>query len=156
MNESRQKIKRLDRIIEIRQIAVDAAEAQVRRSEGEVRRYQDRLEAEEGKIRQAMEEFAHPMGKSGIDLKQCEAAAEAGRIRSRNVGQDIEKAEARLEERRQEWTEAGRARKTVEKLRERRLHRAVREEEMLMQKITDETSIIRYRQQSAPTSEPVR
>jgi flagellar export protein FliJ len=156
MSEIRSKIQRLARIVGIRQIAVDQAEARVRQAEVEVGRYQDRLRIEEGKIRQAMEQFAQPGLKSGIDLKQSDAAAGAGEIRALRIRQDIEKAELRLNERRAEWTEARREQKTVEKLRERKLHKAVREEETLMQKVMDEIAITRYRQGSDPTSGQVR
>ena len=156
MSETRDRIKRLGRLIDVRQIAVDQAEVRVRQSEADVRRYEDRLRSEECKIRQAMEQFAEPAVKCGIDLQQSEAAAEAGRIRSRKIRQDIENAGVRLKECLQEWTEARRERKTVEKLRERKLHKAVREEETIMQKLMDETSISRYRRQSDPTSGEAR
>lgn len=148
MTEIRDRIKRLERLIEIRQIAVDEAESRVRQSEAEVRRFQGRLAAEEGKIRRLMEEFAHPGARTGFDLQQSETAAQASRSRARRIVQDIENAGLRLEERRQEWMHARRERKTIEKLRVRQLQYAIREEEGLARKMMDETSITRYRQQT--------
>ena len=144
MTEIRQKIHRLDRVSEVRQIAVDTAEARIL----EARKYRahldQKLAVEEGNIRQAQEEFAHPDPKTAVHLRQAETMEKAARFRAQKIRKDIEKAKALLEERQIEWRVAMREKKTVEKLRERQLQKAVREEGALMQKVMDEASLVKY------------
>ena len=142
--ETKQSLNRLDRLMSVRQIAVDAAEARVRESERDIRRLENRLEEEEGRIRRAMEEFSQPGPFRAQGLQQREKFVEAAESRSRRIRQDIEKAATKLEERKAALREALKEKKTVEKLRERQLQQAEREESAMMQKMIDETSLIRY------------
>ena len=128
----------------VRQIAVDAAEARVRESERDIRRLEGRLAEEAGKIRRAMEEFSQPEGVSVEGLQGTEKFVEATEIRSLRIRQNIEKTTAKLEERQVALREALTEKKTVEKLRERQLQQAEREESAMMQKIIDETSLVRH------------
>ena len=142
--ETKQSLNRLNRLMSVRQIAVDAAEARVRESERDVRRLESRLEDETGKIRRAMEEFSQPGPFSAQGLQRRERFVEAAENRSRRIRQDIEKATTKLEERKAALREALKEKKTVEKLRERQLQQAEREESAMMQKMIDETSLIRH------------
>ncbi len=142
--ETKQSLNRLDRLMSVRQIAVDAAEARVRESERDIRRLEGRLAEEAGKIRQAMEEFSQPGGLSAEGLQCTEKFVGAAESRSCRIRQDIEKATTKLEERKAVLREALKEKKTVEKLRERQLQQAEREESAMMQKMIDETSLVRY------------
>lgn len=144
MTENRKKIERLDRILAVRQMAVDAAELRVRTCEEAIRRLEARVASEEGKIRQFMEEFAHMNGMTGMGLQRSEKSIAAAQIRAGKVRQDIETVDTKLKENRELWREAQREKKTVEKLRERQLQKVLREEAVLMQKVIDELSVIRH------------
>ena len=128
----------------IRQIAVDAAEARVRESERDIGRLEGRLEEEAGTIRLAMEEFSQPGEFSAQALQRREKFVKAAEIRSRRIRQDVERTATKLEERKGVLREALKEKKTVEKLRERQLQQAKREESAMMQKMSDETSLIRH------------
>ena len=143
-SETKQSLNRLDRLMSIRQIAVDAGEARVRESERDIGRLEGRLEEEAGTIRLAMEEFSQPGVFSAQGLQRREKFVEAAEIRSRRIRQDIEKATTKLEERKVALREALKEKKIVEKLRERQLQQAEREESAMMQKMSDETSLVRH------------
>ena len=144
MKEAYQQLARLDRILKVRQIAVDEAEQRVRRCEFQMQRLQTRCDEERGKIRQTMEEFAQARGMTGLGLQRSEMAIETGRIYLARILQDIEKVGAKLEQYQDQWREARREYKTVEKLREHKLHKVSREEAVQMQKMTDDASVMRH------------
>ena len=144
MKEARQQLDRLDRILKVRQMAVDEAEVRVRASEGQIQLLLERLQDEEGKIRHTMENFSRPDRMTGLGLQGTERAIEMGQIRSRKIQQDVEKIEAKREENLALWREARREHKTVEKLRERQLQRISREEAVSAQKTVDELSVMRH------------
>lgn len=148
MKEARQRLERLDRILRVRQIAVDAAEERVRACEFQIQRLQTRSDSEKGKIRQTMEEFAHANGRSGLHLQRSEKAIETGQSYLARILQDIEKIRAKLDEYRVVWREAKREYRTVEKLRERQLQKVSREEAVQMQKMIDEVSVMRHQRQT--------
>ena len=128
----------------IRQIAVDSAEARVREAQREVARLGKLIDLEVGKIRQASEEFSQLRDATGTRLMLTERFIQAAEIRIAKFSQATDKAEVVLEERRSVLMEATRERKTVEKLRERRLQQGVREEATMTQKIIDDTAVTRH------------
>ena len=142
--ETRQNLNRIDRILVIRQIAVDTAEARVREAQREVARLGKLIDLEIGKIRQASEEFSQLRDATGTRLLLTERYIQAAEIRIAKFSQATDKAEVVLEERRSVLMEATRERKTVEKLRERRLQQGVREEATMTQKIIDDTAVTRH------------
>ena len=142
--ETKQNLNRIDRILVIRQIAVDSAEARVREAQREVARLGKLIDIEIGKIRQASEEFSQLRDTTGTRLLLTERFIQAGEIRIAKFSQATDKAEVVLEERRSVLMEATRERKTVEKLRERRLQQGVREEATMTQKIIDDTAVTRH------------
>ena len=148
MKEARQRLERLDRILKVRQITVDEAEARVRACEFQIQRLQTRSDSEKGKIRQTMEEFAHANGRSGLHLQRSEKTIEIGQTYLARILQDIEKIRAKLDEYRVVWREAKREYRTVEKLRERQLQKVSREEAVQMQKLIDEVSVMRHQRQT--------
>ena len=141
--ETKQNLNRIDRILVIRQIAVDSAEARVREAQREVARLGKLIDLEVGKIRQASEEFSQLRDATGTRLMLTERFIQAAEIRIAKFSQATDKAEVVLEERRSVLMEATRERKTVEKLRERRLQQGVREEATMTQKIIDDTAVTR-------------
>ncbi len=146
MTENRHKIHRLDRVLQVRQIAVDSAEARVAEALKYIAHLKGRLAVEEGRILRALEEFAHPDGTTAVQLHQAEATEKAAQFQARKVRKDIERANSMLVEREIAWRLARQEKKTVEKLRERKLQKAVSEEGALMQKFIDEASIAKYLQ----------
>ena len=142
--ETKQNLNRIDRILVIRQIAVDSAEARVREAQREVARLGKLIDLEVGKIRQASEEFSQLRDTTGTRLMLTERFIQAAEIRIAKFSQATDKAEVVLEERRSVLMEATRERKTVEKLRERRLQQGVREEATMTQKIIDDTAVTRH------------
>ena len=142
--ETKQNLNRIDRILVIRQIAVDSAEARVREAQREVARLGKLIDIEIGKIRQASEEFSQLRDTTGTRLMLTERFIQAAEIRIAKFSQATDKAEVVLEERRSVLMEATRERKTVEKLRERRLQEGVREEATMTQKIIDDTAVTRH------------
>ncbi len=142
--ETRQNLNRIDRILVIRQIAVDTAEARVREAQREVARLGKLIDIEIGKISQASEEFSQLRDATGTRLLLTERFIQAAEIRIPKFSQATDKAEVVLEERRSVLMEATRERKTVEKLRERRLQQGVREEATMTQKIIDDTAVTRH------------
>ncbi len=142
--ETKQNLNRIDRILVIRQIAVDSAEARVREAQREVARLGKLIDLEVGKIRQASEEFSQLRDATGTRLMLTERFIQAAEIRIAKFSQATDKAEVVLEERRSVLMEATRERKTVEKLRERRLQQGVREEATMTQKIIDDTAVTRH------------
>ena len=142
--ETKQNLNRIVRILVIRQIAVDSAEARVREAQREVARLGKLIDLEVGKIRQASEEFSQLRDATGTRLMLTERFIQAAEIRIAKFSQATDKAEVVLEERRSVLMEATRERKTVEKLRERRLQQGVREEATMTQKIIDDTAVTRH------------
>ena len=144
MKEALQYLKRLERILKVRQMAVDAAEGRIRECEFQIQRLESRGDSEQGKIRQTMEEFAHANGISGRHLQCSDKAIEVGNVYLARILQDIEKLRSKLDKCRAVWREARREYKTVEKLQERQLQKLSREEAVLTQKMIDEVSVIRH------------
>lgn len=142
--ETKQKLQRVGRLLSIRQIAVDTAEARVREAQREIARLGKLIAIEMGKMRQGQEEFSQLQSATGTRLMLTERFIEGARIRIEKLNEAVDKAEVILSQRRDILMEATRDRKTVEKLRERRLQQGVLEEETMMQKVIDETAVVRH------------
>jgi flagellar export protein FliJ len=140
----KESLKRLDRLVEIRQTYVAVAEAGVKEAEGEVRR----LEASEreiaGHIQHNQALIAYLRTATGHDVQTRATYILALEKQRKLIMQSLEAATGNLEHRRREWTEAMREEKIVTKLQERRLQQWEREDDAAQQKSQDETSIARY------------
>lgn len=145
MRDGRQKIERLTRLVDLRQISVEECERQVRNAELRQARAEKRLGDERGNFDRLQAAFSHPQARTGLDLRQTEAALKASLARQERIAQEIENAKSSVGGARARWMEARREQKVVERLRERRLHDAEREMEYRMQKATDEVAITRHR-----------
>ncbi len=148
MKEARQHLARLERILKVRQIAVDEAEARIRECEFRIRRLETQCDAEQGRIRQTMEEFAHADGQTGFGLQRSEKVIQTGRSCLARILQDIERLRTKLEDHRVVWRETRREYKRVEKLREHKLQRLSREERFREQKVIDDVSISSHRRKT--------
>jgi len=137
-------LKRLERLVQIRQTYVSVAEAGVKNAEREVRQ----LEADEtkvtGNIQNTQAEIAYLQTASGHDLHTGEKYIAGLQIHRKQIHLSLEKAESKLEQRRGEWTEAMREQKVIERVQERRLHQYEREDDVETQKSQDDNTIARY------------
>ena len=125
----------------MRQTMAGVAEARVKESENVVRDIQLEEEQLVRKIRDTRAEITYRGAMSGRDMQHNEKYIEVlGKVRV-GIQQRLEKAKVVLAERHQEWIEARREQKIIERLQERRLHEWQRQEEIALQKAVDESFI---------------
>jgi len=137
-------LKRLGRLIQIRETYVSVAEAGVKQAEGEVRRLETADSAAAGTIRDTQAGIAYLQTATRHDVQNGEKYIRTLQQQRKLIQQSLEKATGNLEQRRGEWTEAKREQKVAVKLQERRLHQWEREDDTAQQKSQDEASIARY------------
>ena len=137
-------LKRMERLVQIRQTYVSVAESGVKTAEHEVRT----LEAAEGKvdgnIQDTRAEIAYRQTATGHDLQTGERYIQALQTQRKLIQQSLDTATGNLEQRRRDWTEAMREQKVVEKMQERRLHQWERADSVEVQKQQDDASVGRY------------
>jgi flagellar export protein FliJ len=143
-DESRARLKRLERLLQIRETYVSVAETNVKQAEGEVRQCEQAQATVAGQIQDTQAEIAYLSNASGHDIQTSEKYIFALRQQSKLIKQSLEKAAGNLEQRRREWTEAMREQKVIETMQERRLHQWRREDDVAKQKSQDDNSIARY------------
>jgi flagellar export protein FliJ len=137
-------LKRLERLVEIRQTCVDVAESRVKLAEAEVRRLRAAEEEISGKIQDTQAAIAYLQSATAGDVQNRENYIRALEHHRGLIRLSLETATATLEERRDEWREAMRQHKIVAKLRERRLHQWVRQADVAQQKSQDDATVARY------------
>jgi flagellar export protein FliJ len=137
-------LKRLERLLQIRETYVSVAEAGVKRAEGEVRRLETAATEVEGNIQHNRAGIAYLQSATGSDVQNTEKYIQALHHHQKLIHQSLETATTNLDKRRHEWTEAMREQKIIEKLQERRLHQWEREDDAANQKSQDDVSIGRY------------
>ena len=137
-------LKRLERLVDIRETYVSAAETSVKQAENEVRRLHEVERNLAGNIRRVQAEIAHLRVAIGRDVHKEENYIQALESQRKLVLQSLETTMGNLEKRRKEWTEAMREKKTVARLQERRLHQWKREDDVAQQKSQDDAFIARY------------
>ena len=140
----RSSLKRLQRLVQIKQTYVSVAEANVKQAEGEVRRLETAENEIAGNIQHTQAGIAYLQTSTGQEVQSSESYIQALEIQRKLVQQSLVKATTNLEQRRGEWTEAMREQKIVEKVQERRLHQCERDDEVTNQKSQDENSVGRY------------
>ncbi|MBI4473845.1 MAG: flagellar export protein FliJ [Acidobacteria bacterium] len=138
------RLKRLERLLQIRQTYVSVAETNVKQAEGEVRRFQQEGAEVDGQIQHQKAGIAYLETASGHDIQISEKYIFALQKQRDRIHQSLENAASNLEQRRREWTEAMREQKIIEKMQERRLHQWQRADDVAKQKSQDEHSITRY------------
>ena len=144
MKDTKANLKRLSRLVQIRDTYVSVAETSVKQAEGEVRRLTTADEQTAGNIKHTQAEIAYLQTASGQDVHNSERYIRALKQQRKLIQQSLEKARGNLERRHMEWTEAMREQKIAEKLQERRLHQLEREDDTARQKSQDDVSIGRY------------
>ncbi len=137
-------LKRLERLFHIRETYVSVAETGVKQAEGEVRRLENAESEVTGNIQHTQAGIAYLQTATGNDIQNSEKYIHALRQQRKFIQQSLETATTNLEARRDEWTEAMREQKIVEKLQERRLHQWEREDDVAKQKSQDDISVGRY------------
>jgi flagellar export protein FliJ len=157
MSEARRSLDRIERLVEVRQTYVNAAEAAVKEAEGMVRYFEDELQNNARQIQQVREEIAYLKTLTGHQIQAREKQILSLGIRARQIAQDLEKAEQLLEQRRAEWRETMKDKRIVERLQERRLQEWQRSVDVLEQNQVDEMSVGRHaRDKSRFAGEPDR
>jgi flagellar export protein FliJ len=137
-------LKRLERLVEIRDTYVSAAEAGVKLAEGELRRLQAAESDVAKSILNAQKEIAFMQTSTGHEVQTGERYIHALANQRKAILNSVEEAAAALEQRRREWTEAMREQKITSRLQNRRLRQAERETIVDQQKSQDEAFIARY------------
>ena len=141
MPSSRSDIQRLERVASMRQTMAGVAEARVKEAENVVRDIQLEDERLVRKIRDTRAEITYRGAMSGRDMQHNEKYIEVlGKVRA-GLQQKLEKARVVLAERHQEWIEARREQKIIERLQERRLQEWQHQEEIALQKSVDDSFI---------------
>ena len=137
-------LKRLDRLVHIRQTYVSVAEAAVKQAEGEVRRLHQADAEITRNIQHTQAGIAYLQSATGSEVQTEEKYIQALKEQRELIHQSLGTATGNLEKRRLEWTEAKKDQRIIEKLRERRLHQWEREDDVADQKTQDGVSIERY------------
>ena len=140
----RASLKRLDRLVQIKETYVSVAEANVKQAEGEVRRLETAENEIAGNIQHTQAEIAYLRTATGHDVQSGEKYIRSLEVQRKLIQQSLEKATSNLEQRRSEWTEAMREQRIIEKVQERRLHQCERDDDVTNQKSQDEVSVGRY------------
>jgi flagellar export protein FliJ len=137
-------LKRLERLLQIRETYVSVAEAGVKLAEGEVRRIETAAAEVARNIQHTRAEIAYLKSATGEDVQNTETYMKALGHQQELIRQSLVTATTNLDKRRSEWTEAMREQKVIEKLQERRLHQWEREDDVATRKSQDDVSIGRY------------
>jgi flagellar export protein FliJ len=137
-------LKRLERLLQIRETYVSIAEAEVKSAEGEVRRIETAAVEVAGNIQDTRAEIAYLKSAMGKEVQNSEKYLKELGHQQEVIRQSLEKATTNLDKRRSEWTEAMKEQKVIEKLQERRLHQWEREDDVANRKVQDDVSIGRY------------
>jgi flagellar export protein FliJ len=144
MNETRRSLDRIERLVEVRQTYVTAAEAAVREAEVLVRYFEEEAEKIARLIQQTREEIAYLKTLSGHEIQAREKHILSLNFKARQIAKDLEKAVQMLETRRAEWRETMKDKKIVERVQERRQQEWKHSVDVLAQKQADEMSVGRY------------
>jgi flagellar export protein FliJ len=144
MSELKQSLKRLERLVQLRETYVSVAEAGVKQAEGEVRRLEAADQEVVGNIQHTQAEIAYLQTATGHDIQTGERYIHALEKQRKLIQVSLEQATGNLELRRREWTEAMREQKITAKLQERRLHQSDRATDVELQKMQDDAFIGRF------------
>ena len=142
--ELKANLKRLERLVRIRDTYVSVAESSVKQAESEVRTLEATDRQVAGNIQLTQEGIAYLDTATGHEVQTSERYIHALEKQRRLIQLSLEKANSNLEQRRNEWIEARREQKIASKLQERRLHQWEREGDKAQQKSQDDAFIARY------------
>jgi len=155
MNETRRSLDRIERLVEVRETYVTAAEAGVREAEALVRYFEEEAHNNALQIQLTREEIGCLKNFSGHQIQARDRHILSLNLKARRIAQDVEKAMQMLEKRRAEWRETMKDKKIVERVQERRLQEWERSVDVMEQKQADDMSVGRFARhaQSAKGSE---
>jgi len=137
-------LRRLERLVRIRQTLSSVAEAGVKQAETAVRNLEAADRETVGNIRDTQAGIAYLQTAASEDIQRSGTYLQALELQRKLIQQSLERATDNLTHRRDEWTEAMREERIAEKLQERRLHKWQREDDTAQQKSQDDASIARY------------
>jgi flagellar export protein FliJ len=137
-------LRRLERLLEVRQTYVSAAETRVKQAERQVAAMENATEAVARKIHDTRSEGACAKRTTGDQLQSVEKYIRLLIAQAEQAQFALEAAKNDLDVRRAEWTEAMREQKIIERMRERRFQEWQRYDEVENRKTVDENSIVRY------------
>lgn len=137
-------LKRLERLVQLRQTYVDIAEANVKQAEAEVRRLETADKDTTGNIRETQAGIASLQTARSDDVQNRGRYLQALEMQRKQLRQFLAKASTQLAQRRGEWTEAMREEKIAAKLQERRLNQRDYKDNVAQQKSQDEAFIGSY------------
>lgn len=144
MDDSKRKLQRTEKLAEIRQVFVKAAEAALHEAEARVHHLEESAAANAALIQQVRQENAYANCFSTEAIQNSERYIQKLKLKSEEILQNIEKARRMADIRRGEWREAMRARKIIDNVQERRLHEWQHRMDVEQQKSADEMTIGRY------------
>jgi flagellar export protein FliJ len=144
MNDQQQRLHRIDRLAEVRQSYVTAAEGRVREAEQHVRLCEEAAEHTDRQIRLVREEIAYLDHSSGAEIQNRERYVFTLHVRARQAREMLDKARKVLDSRRHEWREARRDQMVIEKVQERRLQEWQHSVNVADQKDVDEMTVARH------------
>ena len=144
MSEQRQRLHRIDRLAEIRQSYVTAAEGRVREAEQHVRICEQAADHTDRQIRLLREEIAYLNHSTGEELQNRERYIFTLHVRARQAREMLDKARRVLDSRRHEWRETKRDHMVIEKVQERRLQEWQHSVNVADQKDVDEMTVARH------------
>jgi len=144
MNDQQQRLHRIDRLADVRQSYVTAAEGRVREAELQVRICDEKVKERDRQIRQVREEIAYLDHATGESIQNRERYIFSLHVLARQAREVLDKARRLLDTRRLEWRETMRDQKVIEKLQERRMHEWQHSVDVAEQKSVDEMTVGRY------------
>lgn len=135
---------RIDRLAEVRQSYVTAAEGRVREAEHLVRMREEAAEESDRQIRRVREEIAYLDHSTGEEIQNRERYIFTLHVRARHAREALDKARKALDSRRHEWRESKRDQMVIEKVQERRLQEWRHSVNIADQKDVDEMTVMRH------------
>jgi flagellar export protein FliJ len=142
--DPKSNLKRLERLLEVRQTFVSAAETRVKQAERQVMAMENAAETAARKIHDTRAAMACVQRTTGDQLQSFEKYIRLLIAQAEQAQQALEAARRELDMRRAEWTEAMREQKIIERMRERRFQEWQRYEDVEDRKAVDENSVVRY------------
>jgi flagellar export protein FliJ len=121
MSEEQERLRRIERLVGIRQSYLTAAEGRVREAEQQVRLREEAAAEKDRQIRQSQAEIAYLDHATGASIQNRERHIFGLLLRARQAHEALEKAKIVLEARRREWRESKREHKVIVTVQERRL-----------------------------------
>ena len=144
MSDQKQRLHRIDRLAEVRQSYVTAAEGRVREAEHLVREREEAAEQADRQIRRVKEEIAYLDHSTGEEIQNRERYIFTLYVRARHAREALDKARKVLDSRRHEWRESKRDQMVIEKVQERRLQEWQHSVNVADQKDVDEMTVARH------------